>query len=447
MIFEYYTTNHFKNPQEFDACLTNNGGYSSWSGCAYGLCAASYSPPSSCAPSSVSYEGTSTNLSLLDSDLSDGYPAIAWVDSGAHYVVVIGKSGGNYRIHDPYYSRSEISPGEILHFVRYHGPVPTTPEPYSEDCLTPLLSYWHDGVNHHFYTRSWSELEGGSGGWIYERVEGYANLTQDCYAPNTVPFYRFYHPTRNKHFYTASETERAIVEEQGFELERIEGYVLWEPNADYHTVPLYRCYNSTTDDHFYTTDWNNVQAAVNQYGYTYEGIRAYLFGVDALEPPSSSCIKPFLRYRNDEIGAHLYVTDWNQLRVGNDEWHYEGHEGYVAATSSCYAPNAQPIYHYWSDVAQGNFYTLDWSELGSGNDDWHYEGIVAYALRQPNAFYHTIPLYRYWSENRRDHLYTVDWNELGDGSTVWSYEGTRGHVFDEGAFAPIYRIYLPSAMR
>jgi ribosomal protein L31 len=125
MIFEYYNApSHFMTPLELDTCLTNHNGYGSWSGCAYGLCGAPYSPLSSCSPSSVSYLGYSTDLAVLDNDLSNGFPAIAWVDGGVHYVVITGKSGGMYEINDPYYSRSQISPGEILYFYRYDGPVP-----------------------------------------------------------------------------------------------------------------------------------------------------------------------------------------------------------------------------------------------------------------------------------------------------------------------------------
>jgi hypothetical protein len=163
MIFEYYTTNHFKNPKEFDTCLTNNSGYGSWSGCAYGLCGASYLPPSACYPSSVSYEGYTTNLTVLDSDLSNGRPAILWVDGGDHYVVAIGKSSGNYQIHDPYYSRSQVSPGDILRVIRYSGSVPDSEAPNTSASLSGPA-----GENGWYYsdvqvTLTASDNDGGSG--------------------------------------------------------------------------------------------------------------------------------------------------------------------------------------------------------------------------------------------------------------------------------------------
>jgi hypothetical protein len=123
MIFDYYTGGYM-NPQELDTCLTQNGGYTYWAGCGYGVCATSYNPLPACSPAVVSYAGVSSDLSLLDADLQAGYPVVAWVDWGSHYVVVIGKRDGMYQIHDPFFNRSEIYPGYIIHFVRYHGPLP-----------------------------------------------------------------------------------------------------------------------------------------------------------------------------------------------------------------------------------------------------------------------------------------------------------------------------------
>jgi len=130
MIFQYYTESSYKNPAELDYCLTTTGGYGNAGICTRGNCATWFNPPAQCKPASVSYAGKSTVLSDLDSDLAAGYPAIALIDNGNHWVVVTGKSGGNYTINDPYYQRSVISPGVIIQFLRYRGPVPnpdTTP--------------------------------------------------------------------------------------------------------------------------------------------------------------------------------------------------------------------------------------------------------------------------------------------------------------------------------
>lgn len=283
MVFQYYTQSQFMNPPQYDTCLTNNGGYGSWGGCDYGLCGAAYDPPAACQPGSVSYGGYSTDLGLLDSDLAQGYPAIAWVDGGKHYVVVTGKTGwGSYDVNDPYYSRITIAPGEIVHFVRYSGPVvPGPTPPASTWCLRPLLRYWSASTQKHFYTAAWDELGGGSGGWAYETFEGYVAAEPNCYGSAGAPFYRLWHPTRLRHFYTASEAERDYAIELGFLLEGITGYVPLQPDDAHFTQPLYRCYSSTQDDHFYTSSWAEVEAAVG-YGYQYEGIVAYIFRSEAL---------------------------------------------------------------------------------------------------------------------------------------------------------------------
>lgn len=143
MIFDYYTGG-YKDPQELDTCLTQNGGYGYWAGCGYGVCAVSYNPLDACSPAVVEYAGFSSNRDVLDADLAAGYPVVAWVDGGTHYVVIIGKQNGKYQVHDPLYNRTEIYSGQIVHFVRYHGPLPTAgPDPDWEPGF-PVLAF-HPG--------------------------------------------------------------------------------------------------------------------------------------------------------------------------------------------------------------------------------------------------------------------------------------------------------------
>ena len=128
MVFQYYTRNVLIDPQQYNNCLKSIGAYGSSSVCTLGLCGAPKNPPLPCRPELVKHTGVSTDLSVLDSDLVQGYPAVALIDGGHHYVVVTGKTAeGSYTINepwpDPYFDRTQISPGEILHFVRYAGPV------------------------------------------------------------------------------------------------------------------------------------------------------------------------------------------------------------------------------------------------------------------------------------------------------------------------------------
>jgi hypothetical protein len=124
MIFDYYTGG-FMDPLELDTCLTENGGYGLWQGCGWGLCATTYDPISACTPAEVSYEGLASDRSLLDEDLQNGFPVIAWVDGGVHYLVITGKQDGLYLVNDPLYARTSIYSGEIIYYVRLHG----TPAP------------------------------------------------------------------------------------------------------------------------------------------------------------------------------------------------------------------------------------------------------------------------------------------------------------------------------
>ncbi len=128
MVFDYYT-GHYKDPGELNECLTENNGYGLWEGCGWGVCAATYDPIAACKPKQVSYLGMNGDLSVLDEDLRNGFPVIAWIDGGRHYVVIKGKKAGLYQINDPLFPRTEIYDWQIVYFIRLHGPKPSAATP------------------------------------------------------------------------------------------------------------------------------------------------------------------------------------------------------------------------------------------------------------------------------------------------------------------------------
>ncbi len=124
MVFQYYAPDELLDPKHYNICLTGAGGYGSSPFCDKGLCGALHNPPSPCRPETVQYMGISTDPNVLDNDLTLGRPPVALIDDGNHYVVIIGKTeGGNYIINEPWQDenmiREYISPGEIVHIVRY----------------------------------------------------------------------------------------------------------------------------------------------------------------------------------------------------------------------------------------------------------------------------------------------------------------------------------------
>jgi len=148
MVFSYYAPD-YANPKELDDCLIQHGGYGYWEGCGYGLCGASYDAVDACQPKNVQYASLSGDLSLLDHDLQNGYPAIAWVDYSTHYVVVIGKTNGMYDVNDPLYYRTQIQPGWITYVIRYHGEV-IQPTPSATQTPKPMPTIDPSLTEHNF---------------------------------------------------------------------------------------------------------------------------------------------------------------------------------------------------------------------------------------------------------------------------------------------------------
>ncbi|NLD72753.1 MAG: hypothetical protein GX649_08565 [Chloroflexi bacterium] len=134
MLFAYYGGGAFMDPGAYNRCLLAHGGYTAFPGaCSNGLCGALDDPPAACRPPGLTYLGPSMDRAVLDADLANGHPAIAVVGVGIpgrlpHAVVVTGKRGGNYTVHDPYYDRREVSPGEIYGFHRWQGPGVALPQ-------------------------------------------------------------------------------------------------------------------------------------------------------------------------------------------------------------------------------------------------------------------------------------------------------------------------------
>jgi len=245
-----------------------------------------------------------------------------------------------------------------MYFIQAHEQTIIPPEPPpSNDCLKPLLRYWNNTTRRHFYTSLWDEMGGGSGEWIYEQYEGYVAVDSNCYAAGAVPFYRLWHWDRRKHFYTASESERDYaIQQYGFVLEGVSGYLLPQPNDALHTIPLYRCYSASQDDHFYTTDWSAVEAAQG-YGYLYESIAGYIFSPEALVPhvpvdagfdgsPVKGPTPLLVAFTNQSTGEYTTCT-----------WTF----GDGKASSSC----GNPTHTYMAD----GLYTVSLTVSGPGGTD------------------------------------------------------------------------------
>ena len=146
-------------------------------------------------------------------------------------------------------------------------------------------------------------------------------------------------------------------------------------------VPVYRFWLPTTDEHFYTASETEREKIANQPAWVAESI-AYF----ALPYGSDPNTKPVYRFWAPKQASHFYTiseTEKNKL-VNNwsDVWTFEGAFFYAYAPESRPA-DAVPVYRFWSDLLQDHFYTTSDPEkdkvINMNPALWTYEGIAWYA--------------------------------------------------------------------
>ena len=164
---------------------------------------------------------------------------------------------------------SDIS-ANLLIIYRQPATVPNCGYP-----TLPLLRAWSKTGTDHFYTTNTTEMDSYlANGYTSQGIAAYI-LPSDTQAPTAVPLFRMYSAKSIDHYYTTNTTQRALLIQQGNYLsDGIAGFVY--PEEECGTVPLYRIYKHTIGDNFFTTDQAEVYDFVNQLGYTYMGIYAYV---------------------------------------------------------------------------------------------------------------------------------------------------------------------------
>lgn len=134
----------------------------------------------------------------------------------------------------------------------------------AQAALTPVYRFYHLDAGRHFYTASESEkakVITAYPRFAYEGVAFYAYSTQEA---GTVPVHRFYHLLNGSHVYTASESEKQTIL-TNYPVYAYEGIAYYaQPSAGGDGVALYRLYNTKLGTHFFTTsqsEANNATAA------------------------------------------------------------------------------------------------------------------------------------------------------------------------------------------
>ena len=133
----------------------------------------------------------------------------------------------------------------------------------------------------HFYTADSNERNNAIQNLRFSD-EGIACYVFSTQVPGSAPLFRAWHPTTGAHLYTmdAAEWHRATTT-LGYVAEGITGYIYGGQQSG--AIPLYRAYRPTTifqqpasDDHFYTVDQAEHIRAVQQMGYSEEGVTGYV---------------------------------------------------------------------------------------------------------------------------------------------------------------------------
>ncbi|KAH6906922.1 hypothetical protein BKA70DRAFT_1401250 [Coprinopsis sp. MPI-PUGE-AT-0042] len=139
-----------------------------------------------------------------------------------------------------------------------------------------------------------------------------------------VPFYRSYLQTIGDHFYTINKTEHHIaLDEIGYTEEGVVGYLFAKPQKG--TVALYRLSIIWSGvDHFYTTNGLEKDNVMTTHHGIYEGVAGYVY-------PDAACGgSPLFRLQHPGLHNHFYTMNRTEREECiRDGWKDEDVAGYM----------------------------------------------------------------------------------------------------------------------
>ncbi|MRR11314.1 hypothetical protein EG835_02250 [bacterium] len=155
------------------------------------------------------------------------------------------------------------------------------------------------------------------------RLSGTGTLTWAVSPEPLLPVYRFYNNRNATHFYTASETERANVQNTLGHVFTFEGaayYTKATKNSQY----LHRFYNRRAETHFYTASESERERVATTMAstFTYEGTT---YKVSTTAEGGKA---PVYRFYNRRNGSHFYTASESEMNtVRNTLGHVYAYEG------------------------------------------------------------------------------------------------------------------------
>jgi hypothetical protein len=242
-------------------------------------------------------------------------------------------------------------------------------------------------------------------------------------ADSRIPLFRAYNPATGGHLFTVyiDEYDDAI-NDGGYTGEGIACYCYAKAPLYEGSLPLYRGYNPTTDDHFYTLDPGEIYF---QFGaYTFEGIACYV------SPQPNDGI-PLYRLR-EPSGLHFYTASQDEHdQLIADGFIDEGTVGTVFA----HPPDLAALYEAYNPATGAHFYTMDFDERNRATNTGGMKGagISCFIYRDGVQPAGATQLLRAYSQNQDIHFYTTDPQELAtfidtDGFTA---EGVTGWILPQ----------------
>jgi len=142
------------------------------------------------------------------------------------------------------------------------------------------------------------------------------------------PVYRFWSPTKSKHFYTIWAGERDKLINQYSQVWSWEGtsYCTFYQPVEANLVPVYRFWSDKLSSHFYTISEEERQKTINDYPgvWTYEGVVFYAY------PPGRQPLGalPVYRFWSNRYSDHLYTISEDEknklIRNYPQDWQFEG---------------------------------------------------------------------------------------------------------------------------
>jgi hypothetical protein len=117
----------------------------------------------------------------------------------------------------------------------------------------------------------------------------------------------YYNPKTYDHFYTSYQCEANVLTASlGYRLDGAE-FNTTNPTSVPTALPVYRLYNPNTTQHLWTTDWSDVDNAMRNAGFHFEGVAFYSAPIGA---PGASIV---WRLYNPKTYQHVWTGSQNSI--------------------------------------------------------------------------------------------------------------------------------------